>query len=447
MKHILMIDDVTINLRCVNEVLKDEYEVSMAKSGKQAFSLLKQNKPDLILLDISMPEMDGFQVMERLQSSSETKDIPVIFLTGESDYEKEAKCLKVGAMDFIRKPFEPDILLERIRKALTLAADREQLKDSAYKDSLTGIWNRRYFEDYFERESCKPDFNGVFILLDLDNFKSFNDTYGHGIGDKLLEKFSETLLKFSVENAVCSRLGGDEFIFFIQENKADYDIQELAANMIAELEYRVAQVVGEDCEIPVSVSAGIARVPADGKSFETVCNCADKALYHVKQNGKRGYHFYNAECNPLLDISKETAVIDLLQLKLQIRESQWTKGAYRVEYDSFKKIYRFVQRYVERNEQMAQVVLFTLSDTSIGDESNLLDESMQLLEHAVTLSLRRGDVAMPYGRSQYVVILMDTTTENGKIAADRILVGWKKLQKNANISLTYEIQSVDSQRE
>lgn len=118
MKHVLMIDDVTINLRCVNEILKDTYRFSMAKSGKIALEMIEKDRPDLILLDISMPEMDGLEVLTHLGMKESTKNISVIILTGISDSEKEEKCLEAGAVDFIRKPFTPELLKERIVCAL-----------------------------------------------------------------------------------------------------------------------------------------------------------------------------------------------------------------------------------------------------------------------------------------------------------------------------------------
>ena len=114
MKHILIVDDVTTNLKCAAEVLKDTYDVTTAKSGKAALQILREIQPDLIMLDVNMPEMNGFEVMERIKEDPVTRDIPVIFLTAEADKENEVTGLKMGAMDFIKKPFEPDIMRSRI---------------------------------------------------------------------------------------------------------------------------------------------------------------------------------------------------------------------------------------------------------------------------------------------------------------------------------------------
>ena len=133
MKHILIVDDVTTNLKCAVEVLKDSYEVTTAKSGSQALDLLKERVPDLILLDVDMPGMSGYEVMERLNQEDTFKDIPVVFLTAGADKESEIKGLKMGAMDIIRKPFEPEIMRGRIDKILKMTGRRKELSDIAKK--------------------------------------------------------------------------------------------------------------------------------------------------------------------------------------------------------------------------------------------------------------------------------------------------------------------------
>ena len=135
MKHILIVDDVTTNLKCAAEVLKDTYDVTTAKSGKAALQILREMQPDLIMLDVNMPEMNGFEVMERIKEDPVTRDIPVIFLTAEADKENEVTGLKMGAMDFIKKPFEPDIMRSRIEKILQMTEQTKELQNIAGRDS------------------------------------------------------------------------------------------------------------------------------------------------------------------------------------------------------------------------------------------------------------------------------------------------------------------------
>ncbi len=133
MKHILMVDDVATNLKCAGEVLKERYELSMAKSGKVALKMMKEKRPDLVLLDINMPEMDGFETMERIKDDSELADIPVVFLTASTDKESEIKAFEMGAMDFIRKPFDPAIMLTRIERILRIEETKYELQLKAEK--------------------------------------------------------------------------------------------------------------------------------------------------------------------------------------------------------------------------------------------------------------------------------------------------------------------------
>ncbi|MDD6491922.1 MAG: diguanylate cyclase [Firmicutes bacterium] len=445
MKHILIVDDVTTNLKCAVEVLKDTYEVSTAKSGKCALDLLKKSIPDLILLDVDMPDMNGYEVMERLSMEEQLKDIPVIFLTTGSDRESEIKGLKMGAMDIVRKPFEPEIMCSRISKILQMTEQRKELLDIAQKDGLTDLLNRRYMEKLLNQTDTRER-KGFFFLLDLDNFKMINDTFGHVVGDDVLISFAR-VLKEEVSSAgtVC-RLGGDEFAVYISEENRKEEITQIARRMIAGIEFEINELLPEACDFKVSVSVGIAEKPLDGNSFIELYAAADKALYYVKQNGKRGYHFYRDTKKERRN-SEEDTLIDLLQLQRLIREEEHEAGAYRVEYDGFKRIYRFVSRCMERKSQDVQLVLFTIQDTSEDETDSIrMDHGMRGLEQAVANSLRRGDVATKCGKMQYVAILLNASYENGNLVAQRIQKRFNKIMNDNTLLLSYEIQSVEADK-
>ena len=222
-KHILIVDDVTTNLKVAADVLKDNYQLSMAKSGAQALEFLKKAKPDLILLDVRMPGMDGYETLEKIKSNSETSNIPVVFLTVDDQRESEIKGLKMGAMDFILKPFEPEIMLSRIEKILQIEDLRKNLSNSAKKDPLTGIWNRKFIEDDMEKYFLTKN-KGIFILFDVDNFKKVNDTYGHVFGDSILCKFARIIENKVGVRDVEARIGGDEFAVFLKGDYTDDEI-------------------------------------------------------------------------------------------------------------------------------------------------------------------------------------------------------------------------------
>lgn len=442
MKHILIVDDMADELKYAEGVLKDIYEVFMAESGKQALQFLKEKTPDLILLDVDMPDMNGYEVMERLMLDENLNGIPVVFLIEGSDNEGEIKGLKMGAMDFIRKPFEPEIMRSRIDKILQITEQNRILQDIARKDGLTDLLNRRYMEKLLDQTDNR-EVKGFFLLLDLDNFKLVNDTFGHVVGDEVLVKFAEVLKEeVDREGSVC-RLGGDEFAIYIPRQYDKEVLKKIVRRMIAVIEFEVNELLSESCGFKVSVSIGIAEKPEDGNSFMELYSAADKALYYVKQNGKRGFHFYRDTQEGIEESEKENKLINLIQLQRLIEEKGHETGAYRVEYDGFKRIYHFVSRCKERKSQDIQLLLFTVQDAKDNEiVSERADKGIKGLEEAVSQSLRRGDVATRCGNVQYVAILLNASYENGTVVAHRIQQKFDDLLQDNTMTLTYEMQSV-----
>lgn len=439
MKQILMVDDVATNLICAAEVLRASYEVSTAKSGRQALLMLKEMTPDLILLDVNMPQMDGYDVFEKLQENPVWASIPVIFLTAEYDMAKEIKGLEMGAMDYIKKPFDPDVMKARIDKILSFAEQKKELEGAANRDSLTDLSTRKALENFMS--SGVNTETGYFLLIDLDNFKKVNDTFGHIVGDSVLVRLAHVFEDIvGTKEGIC-RLGGDEFAIFVPGDKSKEEIKNLARRMIATSEFEISDVLEDYNDFKVSISVGISKKPSDGEDFHTLYNKSDKALYFVKQNGKRGYHFFDSMNVKPEDFEIENSKIDLLQLQRLISENEDKDGAYNVEYEGFKRIYRFVARSMDRKNQDVQIVLFTMSKK---DNTPFEDTTVYLakLEEAVASSLRRGDVATKCGECQFVVILMDANGDNGIKVADRIVARYLEDVADDNIELTYEIETV-----
>ena len=435
-----MVDDVSTNLICAVEVLRNNYQVSTAKSGRQALLMLNEMTPDLIMLDINMPKMNGYEVFEKLKANPEWASIPVVFLTAENDMAKEIKGLEMGAMDFIRKPFDPEVMKVRIDKILAITDQQKELEDAAKKDALTNLSTRKTLEKFIQVDNALED--GYFLLIDLDNFKAVNDNYGHMVGDSVLVKLARVFEEIvGVGDGVC-RIGGDEFVIFIPGDQKRDDIKNIVRRLIATSEYEISDVLADYSEFKVSISVGIACKPDDGEDFATLYNKADKALYFVKQNGKRGFHFYDTMERNADDFEIENSKIDLLQLQRLIKENDEKDGAYKVEYEGFKRIYRFVSRCMDRKNQDVQIVLFTLNP---NDGINLKqdNEYIDRLGDAVASSLRRGDVAAKCSGSQYVVILMDANDENGRKVADRIKEKYvEDVIKDGKVSISYEMETV-----
>lgn len=448
-KHILVVDDVATNLICASAVLKKKYRITTERSGKGALLAMLKEKPDLLLLDIMMPEMNGYETYEEMKKIDSIADIPVIFLTGDTANANEAQGINMGAMDFVLKPFVPEVLISRIEKALELDSIKRGLQEQvelksveAYKDSLTGLWNRKYTEENVNTYLADAAAKGVLFILDMDNFKDVNDTYGHIRGDAVLVEFANILKSCTRDDDIVCRIGGDEFIIFF---KGNFDEEKAAAKsdeIISKVETIISPMLnsGEN-KIKISVSIGITFAPQDGSDFMTLYNNADKSMYFVKQNGKCGYFFYWKE-EKKTENEAETR-IDLSSLQRYVKECHNDSGAYQVEYEGFKRIYQFVSRCIARTKQRVQTLLFTMET----DKTVSLDEviiQMELLEAAIKESLRRGDVCSHFSSHQFIVLLMDTTTENGRMVAERVLQSYKKLDDNAHVNVSYDIDELET---
>lgn len=429
MKHILIVDDNKTNLVSAKNALADNYKVTAVTSGEQALKFLDKNVPDLILLDINMPEMDGFEVLERIKNIPECNHLPVIFLTADNDSETESRCLESGAQDFIVKPFVPAVMLSRIGRILELEELRKGLvnrldekikevsdiKSKSLQDALTGLWNRAYTEDAVGT-MLRTGVKGSLFMMDMDNFKAINDNYGHIAGDHTLKMFAETLQKYASENDVICRIGGDEFMTFVVGDKSKEELGNHAMNIIKDM---AAHLEESKFETNSSVSVGIAQFPEDGNDFTSLYNSADKALYYVKQNGKNSYHFFSDQSAKESERAGKT--MDLNYLRDIMHRSDAGKGSYILDFDSFHHVYNFIRRTVERNNRNVQTILFTLNSENFREDPNEIEKAMELLESAVFASLRRVDVSARYSSRQMVVILVDANDENGSVVADRIL--------------------------
>ncbi|MGM0508040.1 MAG: GGDEF domain-containing response regulator [Fusobacteriota bacterium] len=298
--NILIVDDVSKNIQVAANILKsDNINIEFTKKGKAAIKEAKEKELDLILLDIMMPEMDGFEVCKRLKKSPETEDIPIIFLTAKSDIESVAKAFKLGAVDYVRKPFNGVELKARVQTHLELRRSKKRIEEFAKeleeknrklerlatKDSLTNLYNRRYMMEKINEELARFDRNNKefsFIMGDIDKFKKFNDKYGHECGDYVLKKVSENLVDLSRKQDFVSRWGGEEFLILLPETKLD-GAYKLATRIREKIEK--AQYNYDDQKLSVTITLGVSEY-CIGENIETAINRADDALYEGKKNGR-----------------------------------------------------------------------------------------------------------------------------------------------------------------
>ncbi|MCR5325112.1 MAG: diguanylate cyclase [Lachnospiraceae bacterium] len=649
MKKILVVDDNSVSLSLAKSMLSDMYSVYAVLSGEQALRFLEKKECDLILLDLNMPDMSGYETLREIRDNDATKDIPIIFLTADSDPETEKKCFEMGAFDFIVKPFQkatlrsrvsrtlellelqrnlegqiiektkeiarislksmmmiantvdrkdplaahhstnvawfaveiakrlgwsgddiynlqnlalihdignigvPDSIIRKkgpltqseyetlkhhtdygksilqdmtvIRKAAEVAQthherydgkgypnglsgedipieariiaiadafdsmtsdrsfrkkmDKEtilsqfeegrgtqfdpvmtdiaislikddklehkeldlgnesdlakesskllqkvlaeysrEIRTESAKDPLTGLWNRSYAVDFINDYFADKRHAGCLFMIDMDNFKRINDTYGHIVGDSVIVKLGETLKSVIREDDIICRIGGDEFVLFFKGSSSRAFAASKAEEIILNLDKNFS-LEGEESTGSVSISIGISLAPIDGSDFNTLYNRADKALYYVKKNGKHNYHFYSDETET--EAKKRSANIDIAYLRRFLQEQNMRPGVFQVEYDSFKKIYRFLLRTQKRTNQPVLILLITIySNDGDTPDNEILERAFPRLKKAVSSTIRSNDIGTTYSSSQYIALLVDSTPANGYIIAERI---------------------------
>ena len=291
-KHrILIVDDAATNIEILNEVLGAEYDSLFAMDGATALRLAVEQEPDLILLDVVMPGLDGHEVCQRLKADPRTKGIPVIFISGLSDVADEAKGLEIGAIDYITKPFSPPIVRARVRNHLQLKRYQDMLERLSVLDGLTGIANRRRFDEAIDHEWLRARRLGTtmsLIIIDVDCFKLYNDNYGHAAGDECLKQVARVLAEgVRRPSDLVARYGGEEFVVIMPETDAAgaIVIAETLRRAVLALALPHAFSLAGDV---VSVSVGGATVVPAHQAYGTdeLVKLADARLYEVKNAGR-----------------------------------------------------------------------------------------------------------------------------------------------------------------
>ncbi len=295
--RILVADDERVNRSILTDLLKSEYTVVLAKDGQGVLEKAhSENPPNLILLDVLMPGMNGFTVCKKLKESSSTCDIPVIFITAMQDEEDEKTGLDIGAIDYITKPFRPAIVQARVRNHITLEQVRRKLSEAhfalelknkeleimASRDTLTGLHNRLYLEDLIFLELKKTERYGYpfsIILLDIDHFKQINDCYGHQTGDIVLKQLAGLLKKNSREADILFRFGGEEFLILCPNSNRQ--------NVFSFAEKLRQKIEREPFPTVKHITASFGHTThTTNDTIETLIERADTALYKAKESGR-----------------------------------------------------------------------------------------------------------------------------------------------------------------
>lgn len=286
---LLVVDDQPINIRALHQVFSEDHEVFMAMNGKDAIAFCEQTPPDLVLLDIVMPGMSGLEVCRQLKANLATADIPVIFVTSQDDPKEESACWDAGAVDFITKPINAQTTRNRVRAHLTLKHQADVLRRLAWIDGLTGIPNKRQFDERMQQElrRCRRESMQLAVaVIDIDYFKAFNDTYGHLAGDDCLRKVAQAIHGSLLRPGdIVARVGGEEFACILLgfDLAGAREVGERIERAVRDL--AIAHAHGVEGRVTVSVG-GSSILPGAGTSADVLIDGADQMLYAAKRAGR-----------------------------------------------------------------------------------------------------------------------------------------------------------------
>lgn len=286
---ILIIDDSPEAIRLLAGILKDQGQILFATSGAEGISLARQRLPHLILLDVDMPDMDGYDVCRRLKADPDTQDVAIIFVTAVGSTKSEVEALAAGAVDFITKPLNPPVVRARVLTHLKLKHQATALAQLANRDGLTGLYNRRYFSEQLEKEFQRHKRQKLplgLAMIDVDHFKSYNDGYGHLEGDNCLRRIAECVDTATRRpGELAARYGGEEFVALLPYNSME-NAEKYGARLcqcVRELNFVHAYAPSGT----ITISVGISSIVPDGiTTGQSLIAAADRALYMAKAAGR-----------------------------------------------------------------------------------------------------------------------------------------------------------------
>ena len=286
---ILIVDDDPKNIRLLASLFEDDYDILFATDGKKALEIALHEKPDLILLDVMMPEMDGYQVCKTLKNDALTTEIPIIFITANSSVNEEIHGLEIGASDYISKPFCPAIVKIRVRNQLELKQAREKLTRLTITDGLTGIANRRCFDQQLKKEwsrASRMNQSLAVAMIDVDWFKKYNDHYGHQAGDECLRKVAQTLAYSAKRSSdFVARYGGEEFALILPMTHTQAALIVAQNICVALSDLNLPHEKSDFGKVTLSIGVAI-EIRSSNVPPESLIDNADKALYIAKHSGR-----------------------------------------------------------------------------------------------------------------------------------------------------------------
>ena len=289
MDKILVIDDSPVQAGFLSSILADDYELTTCNTAEEGLKAAKEGDFSLILLDVVMPGMDGFMLLQELKAVEITRYVPVILLTSLSDVQYEERGLLLGAVDYVTKPFNPTIIKARVNTHIQLYRYQSRFKEQAMIDELTGVANRRRYEDGSAarwREAVRFELPFSICMFDIDKFKLYNDTFGHPAGDRVIATVAQTVAShFQRSTDLFARYGGEEFVavFLGSQGTTAFEFMKTVRQSVEDLHIQHNSPVS----LWVTISAGgVTLVPRLGDKLETCLKLADTMLYDAKRLGR-----------------------------------------------------------------------------------------------------------------------------------------------------------------
>jgi diguanylate cyclase (GGDEF)-like protein len=291
---VLADDDPSIRLMIRHVLESEEFDIVEAADGIEAIKAVEKHHPALVLLDAVMPGIDGFTTCKQIKDKGHT-DVPVMMITGLDDDASVERAYDVGAIDFITKPIKWAVLKHRVKSVVSTVVAERKVELLAYRDTLTNLPNRLLFADRLEHSinrSARHRESLALLLVDMDDFKLVNDSFGHDAGDKLIKAVGDLLSRSLRRADTVARLGGDEFAVIVENIDGADDAISIADNLSTVLEHNVRL---DDQDTFTGASIGIAIYPEDGEDARTLLKNADTALFRAKENGRHCFQFYKPE--------------------------------------------------------------------------------------------------------------------------------------------------------
>lgn len=426
MQKVLIVDDDPVMLRLASLIVSKHFQIITASSGKEALRLFETEKPDLVLSDLMMPEMNGFELHRILQEKN-LESVPIVFMTADEDTDTERRGFDIGVDDYIHKPFKADVLIRRIQNVLRNSNKIRGLKQAVDIDALTGLLNKTASQRKIS-ESCRKH-PGVLMVIDLDSFKLVNDLHGHDMGDKILIRFAELIREITNASDLAGRMGGDEFIVFCRDIQDESKVLDKSDYLNEKIVAAAKELMGKDMNIPLGASIGAVFIPSDGTDFNILCSKADRALYGSKQAGKHGCSFYSDDSTDQSDRKK------LLDMQTILGERVVSNGAYFVEINGFKEIYRMFVRLARNYKRDVQIMQITLNT----ENSDALDRFRELLLH----NLQQSDCITQNGKKQFLVLMPETHIEECEGIEQKINSKWQSSSFARFFTPKFEFETIE----